>query len=423
MKKIVFAGLLIFLCITMTACTATDPDNLFEIELGNTIASTPENPSDTTASVPEDTRSYAEDIMYYTGKYQYGNMQNGGDFMLFGNEVVFSNFVVSNTGYQNFDRVYSYDLIRNEVRSFCKDATCTHKKCANSPSHGLMMEVYKGKLYGINEDDSVIEVNANGTKIVTDAPVFFEFFHHDDKLYARTSDSALVVFEAGKKEPQVVVEEYTGRNAVVFDDYLYADGEMSFIRVNLTAEEPKAEEIVPNAMGITDGKHIYYVDMKTMYLYRCDMDGSNAQLLAEKPVLRASMNFDDKYFYFRFMKEMDYEFPDPSSIPQPIPGVSSEEEWDQYDKEMDKWEEECNQYNYERLSGSPDCYDLYRFPKEDPTQFEKIATLPHPPYQVFTVPGTGKLFIITYAPVGEEDCTYIMETDGSNPTKLEIPEY
>ena len=64
MKKIVFAGLLIFLCITMTACTATDPDNLFEIEPDNTVASTPENNEDTTASVPEDTQFDVEDIMY-----------------------------------------------------------------------------------------------------------------------------------------------------------------------------------------------------------------------------------------------------------------------------------------------------------------------------------------------------------------------
>ena len=87
MKKIVLAGLLICLCIALVACTATDPDNLFEIEPDNTVASTPESQEETTASVPKETQSDVVDIMYYTGAYQYGNMQKGNEyFLLFGNE-------------------------------------------------------------------------------------------------------------------------------------------------------------------------------------------------------------------------------------------------------------------------------------------------------------------------------------------------
>ena len=110
------------------------------------------------------------------------------------------------------------------------------------------------------------------------------------------------------------------------------------------------------------------------------MDGSEPQLLVEAEVLLASMNFDDEYFYYRLFTD-------------------------------------------QQLEGTPDSYDIYRFPKEDPTQIEKIVTLEESAYQVFTVPGTGKIFVTTYAPQGEERPLYVMGTDGSNPTKLEIPEY
>lgn len=418
MKKILFAVLLICLCVALAACTATDPDNLFEIEPDNTVASTPESQEETTASVPKETQSDVVDIMYYTGAYQYGNMQKGNEyFLLFGNEVLFYDY-----GTSILKGVLSYDLINGEVRPVCQDATCNHKECVQSMLKGGALEVYDGKLYGTNERSYVVEVNENGAKVLTDAPVHFEFFHYDDRLYARTSDSSLVVFEEGEKEPQVAVEEYIGMNAVVFDDYLYANDGLSFIRVNLTAEEPEVEEIVPNAQGITDGQHIYYLDKKTDFLYRCDMNGSNAQLLIEEPILSGSINFDDEYFYFRYVKQMDYELSD-DPIVVPIPGVSSEEEWDQYQKELEQQKEERSQYTYEKMCDPSTCYDIYRFPKEDPTKIENIATLSHPVWCVYTVPGTGKLFVSTYAKKGETAPLYVVGTDGSNPTKLEIPEY
>ena len=75
-------------------------------------------------------------------------------------------------------------------------------------------------------------------------------------------------------------------------------------------------------------------------------------------------------------------------------------------------------------TGHPDSRDIYRFPKEDPTKIEKIATLPHSVRMLYTVPGTDKIFVSTYYEPGDEEVTYyVMGTDGSNPTKLEIPEY
>ena len=379
MKKLLIAVLLICLCVALAACTATDPDNLFEPEPDTTVTSTPGNNDDTTASVPEDTQSNVEDIVYYTGAYQYGNMQKNvpsGNFMLLGNKVLFEH---------NFDEdllLYSYDLISEKVKPYCNDATCDHKDCVTGNLLGNI-EVYDGRLYGqqlIKSSSNPVMANGNMLEVITSADIS-AFFHHENKLYMHTADSSLVVLEEGQKEPQMVLEEYTCIWTTVFGNYLYATKlDSSIIRVDLTAETPQEEVLVTNAMGITDGQHIYYVDEKTSHLYRCNMDGSEPQLLVEAEVHLASMNFDDEYFYYRLFTD-------------------------------------------QQLEGTPDSHDIYRFQKEDPTQIEKIVTLEESAYQVFTVPGTGKIFVTTYAPQGEESPLYVMETDGSNPTKLEIPKY
>ncbi len=79
------------------------------------------------------------------------------------------------------------------------------------------------------------------------------------------------------------------------------------------------------------------------------MDGSNPVLIVEKPVLLASMNFENDYFYFRLYTGM----------------------------ELDEGE---------------DCYDIYRFPRRIPHKLKKIATLSAPAYQIYTVPGYDKNF-------------------------------
>lgn len=191
----------------------------------------------------------------------------------------------------------------------------------------------------------------------------------------------MVVFEEGQDKPRLLVEEFPCFWEVIFGQYLYAIDGNSVLRVDLSKEEPSVEVLIPNAVGITDGQHFYYADLKNYYLYRCDMDGSNSELLLEQPVLPASWNFDDEYFYYRL-------------------------------------------YTDYRLDDGPDTYDIYRFPKSDPAKIEKLATLPVPAYQVFTVPGTDKLFVNTRVRSnGEDDDIYVMNTDGSSITRLEIPEY
>ena len=223
-------------------------------------------------------------------------------------------------------------------------------------------------------------VGENNAKIVVDDEVN-DFFHHGDNLYVKTMDSSLVTFKEGKTEPQVILEEYTGNDPVIFGNFLYAKrSDKDFIRVDLAADAPKEEVIIENVYGKTDGQHIYYVDLKNYQFYRCDMDGMNAELLVEQPVFFVSFNFDDAYVYYRLYTDL-------------------------------------------QDTGHPDSRDIYRFPKENPTQVEKIATLPLSVGRIFTVPGTDKIFVCTYTENVIERPYYVMGTDGNNPTKLEIPEY
>ncbi len=384
MKKSPLIVWLLCVCLLLTSCTASDPHNLFETPesstaLSNTEITQPD--SNETESTPSD----AEEIILYTGTYPYGNMQKNqpsGNFVLLGNEVMF---------YHHVDGqflLYRYDLITGEVLLYCEDATCKHEVCAASILIGNL-EIYQGKLYGLKVSEledkpgalwQPVVFNGGTAEIITTADIG-GFFHHEDKMYAKTADSSLIVLEVGRSKPQMVIEEYLGYGSVIFGNYLYSKTDnQNMIRIDLTTEILKEEIIVPNGKGMTDGQHIYFVDNKTCQLYRCDMDGSNIELLVEQPVLLASINFDEEYFYYRL-------------------------------------------YTDRKLNGTADSCDIYRFPKDDPTQIEKIVTLPVSAYQVFTVPGTGKIFVTTHAPQGESRPLYVMNTDGSDPKVLEIPEY
>ena len=375
MKNRVWFVLLLCASLLLTACTATDPNNLFETTEGNPADTTAATVAATVSTEPSEeskVNDFDASVMFEEG-YQYGNMQKNvppGSFMRLGNQVLFDY-------HTDMFRLYTYDLTTGEVSSFCKDATCKHKSCASSKLWGNI-EVYKGSVYSMTEGRKIVEIR-DDEQIPLSKGMVDDFFHHNDKLYARTPDSSLVVFEEGSDQPKVIIEEYAGCWNVIFGQYLYGNWG-GIYRIDLLAEHPKQEEVVSNASGIVDGHHIYYVDKKTNFLYRCNMDGSNSQILVEQAVLQASMNFDDKYFYYRL-------------------------------------------YTDQQLDTGEDCHDIYRFPKDDPSQIEKIVTLEEAAYQVFTVPGSGKIFVLARRTESGEQVIYVMGTDGSNPTRLEIPEY
>lgn len=350
----------------LTACAATDPNNLFEVTRGDSTSGT------------EGTSYILDEQLISKYYYQYGNMQRNqppGGFMLMDNKVVFKYI----DGGKN--RIYTYDLTDGKVLPYCQDATCTHR---GSCSYGTLsgnVEVYKGKVYMRNKSLQPVEITEEGQKLIAPKNVTGTCFHHDDKLYIKTRDSALMVLEEGSDEPQMILKEYIGYWNVIFGQYLYANNFVDIIRVDLSADEPKEEVVVQNATGITDGQHIYYLDLINNYLYRCDMDGSNVQILVERSILPGSINFDDEYFYFRL-------------------------------------------FTNDQLDTGADCHDIYRLSKNDPTNIVKICTVSFPIQGIYTVPGTDKLFVTSYVRSNDE-CSdiYVIGTDGSNPMRLEIPEF
>ena len=106
--------LMVIACVILllTACAASDPDNLFEVTQGDSTSST------------EGTSYILDDQLISKDYYQYGNMQRNqppGGFMLMDNKVVFKYI----DGGKN--RIYTYDLTDGKVLPYCPDATCTHR--------------------------------------------------------------------------------------------------------------------------------------------------------------------------------------------------------------------------------------------------------------------------------------------------------
>lgn len=365
MKRLLVACVVLCVCFALAACAASDPDNLFEVTTLDAAGTESTDPvRQTVAPIDYDT---LEPV------YQYGNMQKGGGFMRLGQHVLFT-FLQDGK-----NRLFAYDLTTGKVRLWCDDATCTHSDCkAGGILFGL--EVYTGKIYVTAGNFQVTEITDTEKVPVTNGQSF-GFFHHDNDLYVKTADSSLAVLEAESDEARVLVDEFTASYHVIFDNYLYATYYDSFSRIDITATEPKEEILLTDASAVTDGQHIYYVDMTTNWLYRCAMDGTGAELLLDQPVHFVGINFDEAYFYFRL-------------------------------------------FTGEKNSFNEDSYDLYRFPMNAPTKIEKIATLPAPIANIYTVPGTGKLFVTVYERSnGEQDDIYALNTDGSDITRLEIPEY
>ena len=373
-----YIGLLLGICLLLGACGQREPgEQTQETESTKAYAQTE-------AAVREAayTELPAEDCYY-----QYGNMQiniPSGNFMRLGNEVIFE-------VPQERWLLYAYGLDTGEVSLFCKDPECPHFSagCAAIDRTFGNLEQYDGSIYVKNRGSSVMELVEG--KWQTRVRNVSTFWHSYGDLFVVTADWELQIFDGGIGEPRTIMEDYDYYWNVVFGQYLYGAYSETLTRLDLLSDSSTPEVILENMYAMVEGNHIYCVDTRykdngnaegTFYLYRCDMNGENQELLLDKPVLPASLNFDDEYIYFRLLTE-------------------------------------------QKLKNTEDSRDIYRMSKADPTQIEKIATLPESAYQIFTVPGTGLLFVTTCSDqvngVNYYEI-YVMNTDGSNLRMLELPQ-
>lgn len=282
-------------------------------------------------------------------------------------------------------KLYVYNCDTSEITITCKDATCNHQNGKCTWSYDLIdLEQYRGKLYARAFPGNIGVIEGTRFSPIMDG-YSGDFWHANGNLYVITADSSLVVFEDGAEKPRVLFDEYTSTFHTVIGRYLYAEYNSNIVVADLQAEHPEFKLLIKNASFTTDGQKLYYVPYDTNYLYQCDMDGSNAVLLVDKPVLYTSINFDEDYIYYRLYIDSQLDVGEASN-------------------------------------------DLYRIRKDNPTQQEKLATLPMPIFQIFTFPDYDKLFVTVLAPINADgnrdfDQIYCLNKDGSEITKLEIPEY
>lgn len=375
-----FIGMLLSICLLLSACGGR--------QSGNQTESQDSVPAQTLGHGGMHTEGKVcgpvfEKIPTLENYYQFGNMQiniPSGNFLLYNDVVVFD--VVGSF-------LYAYDLHTGQVQMFCGREICDHNgsACLYINHHGGSLEQYGGKLYGQGRDTVVKTLEdgqwADWTENVR------RFWHGNGDLFTVNLNWDLQLHDNGTGEPMTILEDYDYYWNVVFDGYLYGAKDNEVIRVDLRSDNRIKETVLEGAFSMVEGNHIYYVETNentpsNYYLYRCDMDGTNSQLLLDKPVLPASMNFDDEYFYFRLFTD-------------------------------------------NQLEQTADSKDIYRISKTDPTQVKKIATLPESAYQIYTVPGIDILFVTGcsyYSEQREQRINiYVMNTDGSNLTQLEVPGY
>ena len=363
------------LCVLLSACRASNSENLFETPSGTDRAESSQI-VDTATPEPDSAQTAEQD----TGYYAYGNMQKNvpsGDFVRVGDEVLFFRTGENNMGIT----LYAYNLKTGELSTFCKDATCSHMgaSCAAGGAADNL-EIYEGSVYAGTVGGSLLKLQGDRFEKIIDGGVS-HFFHSGGKLYVQTNDASLMVYDKEGSQPKMLLEEYSGYWETIFDGKLYYqfDGRNC---VDLNTEPAEPKKLVEHADCITDGEHIYYAQDKNHHLYRMDMDGGNQTLLLDKPVLPASWNFDDEYFYFRLYTEVGKVRPDGGAV----------------------------------LDGE-DSHDIYRMKKNDPDSIEKIAELPVAANQVFLVQESDYLFVKCYSATGNNDI-YLVSKDGSEEPKL-----
>lgn len=377
MKLRIFAALLC-LCLLFTACAAV-PGQSQETGNADQPVQNQEKQPDTTEPPEQSQQEFVpavyEELPVEDSYYHYGNMQKvygSTNFVRYGDKVLFN----TEEGKRG---LYAYDLNTGEVGLYCEIPNCNHDttECRRQRLYRDNMEYYDGKVYSHSfRDRSAVLEDGTWTALKISAG---QVWHAYGDLFTIIGRN-LRFYEDGQGEPRTIMKDYAYMSNVVFGRYLYSHSGRGLVRVDLLADNPVKETVMEEVHCMVEGNHIYYIDdlkeTGAYYLYRCDMDGNNSELLLDQPILPASLNFDDEYLYFRLYTG----------------------------------------YEEHKIDDTEGCADIYRMSKADPSQVEKIATLPETAYMIFTVPEEDVVFAIAY----RSDNIYVMKRDGSGLKKLEL---
>lgn len=301
------------------------------------------------SALPKNANSIAT-VKYGNSDLTNGNMQKNvpsGNFVPVEGKVVF----LCDDILQDKINLMTFDPLTGSVSTFCKDATCSHLSdtCATAGVNSNLESV-DGEVYGLNDaNGTVMKLKNDRFEPILDGGVS-HFFHCGKDLFVATTDSSLMVFEDDTpQKSHTIIEEYTGYWEAICDGYLYYQYS-GVHRLDLSQANAEPETVISGTVDyITDGNNLYYAKATDGFLYRCQMDGSDLEQLTDRPVLPASWNFDDEYFYFRYYLDND-------------------------------------------LSGA-EAQNIYRLSKKVPSQPEKLAELPSPVFQIFLTPDSEKMFV------------------------------
>ena len=318
-----------------------------------------------------------------------GNLQKNlppGEFADYGDSVLF--FAFNGSAWM----LYEIDKETLSTEPFCKDPSCSHQdaRCVMNGVSGHL-ENAGGVLYalrddtvftesGVNEQYSVMKLK-NGRFEAETTGIGTSFLHGNGKLYASTKDGSFVRIEDGKKKEEILMDEYTGMWPVLSGTRLiFLDMSEGVMVMDTEHPDSAPECVLKTDWYMTDGESIFYTDYASR-LYRCDLSGKNSEVLVDASVLPASVNFDEKYVYFRYFSE-DGD-----------------------------------------LRGG-DCTGIYRILKNGGS-IEKLADLPVLyAYTIYTIPDYDRIFVNAYesADTAGSGTYFAVSKDGSGYEKLLLPD-
>lgn len=240
---------------------------------------------------------------------------------------------------------------------FCQDPSCHHidDKCAALGAQ-FNLENYRGTIYATDIDSQLLK--KRGDHFVRMPGIQGTFIHSRGKLYTTYKTEIREYSKDYKLERVFPIENF----GICFriGDYLYGSGGYSTRRIDLNEEEPVVEELF-RGQGLSDGKRLYQLDIRSHQFYKRDLNGNNPVEMFDAPVLM--VNFDKDYLYFRYYIEED------------LIGERS--------------------------------HEIYRVDKDGKEEPELIATLPEAVWKIYTVPDSDWIYVVaTENFLGDMECSY-----------------
>lgn len=211
-----------------------------------------------------------------------------GDFLRYGDEFLLG-----------FSWNGSWDLMAfhpdsGTLRTFCSGSQCDHPAgMCQKMDISFPPETESGVTFSSSLEEGVYRC------LINDDMILYSAYGN---IYAQTQDGKLLVCESGGEVTDVLAEKLYPYPSEIADGYLYSyNAENEYVRINLRSGRFEVEPVLGAGCGmlLLDESHIYYAkyEWNGTYLYRCNLDGSQAALFWDEPITGCvEQDGDDLYF-------------------------------------------------------------------------------------------------------------------------------